>query len=85
MQKLAREIPVRNVDRTENKAGNITHYAVLRLQAKDHEELLAFILGQLIKEKARTYQLTRHQQPDRVTVKVSELDERVCSCAHTLH
>ncbi|KZV66830.1 MCM-domain-containing protein [Peniophora sp. CONT] len=45
-------------------------------QAKDHEELLAFILGQLVKDKARTYQLTRHQQPDRVSVKVSELDER---------
>jgi len=45
-------------------------------QARDHEELLAFILGQLVKEKARFYQLQRHQQPELITVKVSELDER---------
>jgi len=45
-------------------------------QAKDHEELLAFLLGQLVKDKARFYQLQRHQQPDAVTVKVAELDER---------
>ncbi|EGO25411.1 hypothetical protein SERLADRAFT_361106 [Serpula lacrymans var. lacrymans S7.9] len=45
-------------------------------QARDYEELLAFILGQLVKEKARFYQLQRYQQPELVTVKVSELDER---------
>ncbi|TBU40540.1 MCM-domain-containing protein [Dichomitus squalens] len=45
-------------------------------QARDHEELLAFILGQIVKEKARFYQLQRHQQPELVTIKVSELDER---------
>ncbi|KIJ18918.1 hypothetical protein PAXINDRAFT_109366 [Paxillus involutus ATCC 200175] len=45
-------------------------------QARDYEELLAFILGQLVKEKARFYQLQRHEQPDLITVKVSELDER---------
>ncbi|KAI0829890.1 MCM-domain-containing protein [Trametes gibbosa] len=45
-------------------------------QARDHEELLAFLLGQIVKEKARYYQLQRHSQPESVTVKVPELDER---------
>ncbi|KAH0827522.1 MCM-domain-containing protein [Lanmaoa asiatica] len=45
-------------------------------QARDYEELLAFILGQLVKEKARFYQLQRHEQPDLITIKVSELEER---------
>ncbi|KAI0717265.1 MCM-domain-containing protein [Cerioporus squamosus] len=45
-------------------------------QARDHEELLAFILGQIVKEKARFYQLQKYQQPESITVKVSELDER---------
>ncbi|RPD63724.1 MCM-domain-containing protein [Lentinus tigrinus ALCF2SS1-6] len=45
-------------------------------QARDHEELLAFILGQIVKEKARFYQLQRYQQPESITVKVSELEER---------
>ena len=30
-----------------------------------------------MKEKARFFQLQRHQQPELVTVNVSELDERV--------
>lgn len=47
-------------------------------QARDHEELLAFILGQIVKEKARLYQLQRYRQPEKITLKVSELDERVC-------
>ena len=46
-------------------------------QARDHEELLAFLLGQIVKEKARFYQLQHYQQPESITVKVSELDERV--------
>ena len=46
-------------------------------QARDHEELLSFLLGQIVKEKARFFQLQRHQQPELVTVNVSELDERV--------
>ncbi|KAK7692874.1 MCM DNA helicase complex subunit [Cerrena zonata] len=45
-------------------------------QARDHEELLAYLLGQIVKEKARLFQLQRYQQPERVNVKVSELDER---------
>ena len=46
-------------------------------QSKDHEELLAFLLGGLVKDKARFHQLQRHEQPELVTVKVSELEERV--------
>ena len=46
-------------------------------QARDHEELLAFILGQIVKEKARFYQLQKHSQPESIAVSVAELDERV--------
>ncbi|KZP18717.1 MCM-domain-containing protein [Athelia psychrophila] len=45
-------------------------------QARDHEELLSFLLGQLVKDKARLHQLQRHEHPDMVTVKIAELDER---------
>ncbi|KAL6308194.1 MCM2/3/5 family-domain-containing protein [Sparassis latifolia] len=45
-------------------------------QARDHEELLAFLLGNIVKEKARLYQLQRYQQPELITIKISELDER---------
>ncbi|THG95559.1 hypothetical protein EW026_g6122 [Hermanssonia centrifuga] len=45
-------------------------------QARDHEELLAFLLGQVVKEKVRLYQLQRHQQPEVISLKVSELEER---------
>jgi len=43
---------------------------------QDHEELLSFLLGQIIKEKARSYQATRRQPPSKVSVKTSELEER---------
>ncbi|KAF8532503.1 MCM2/3/5 family-domain-containing protein [Gautieria morchelliformis] len=45
-------------------------------QARDHEELLSFLLGQIVKERVRMYQFRRHEQPDSVTVKVADLDER---------
>jgi len=45
-------------------------------QSKDHEELLAFLLGGLVKDKARLHQLQRHEQPELVTVKLSELETR---------
>ncbi|THG97705.1 hypothetical protein EW026_g4348 [Hermanssonia centrifuga] len=45
-------------------------------QARDHEELLSFLLGQVVKEKVRLYQLQRHQQPEVISLKVSELEER---------
>jgi len=45
-------------------------------QARDHEELLAFVLGQIVKEKVRMYVLQNEEQPDRVTIKVDELNDR---------
>jgi len=45
-------------------------------QSKDHEELLAFLLGGLVKDKARFHQLRKYEQPELVTVKLSELEER---------
>lgn len=46
-------------------------------QSKDHEELLSFLLGNLIKVKVREYQLRHHTQPEKVVVKLSELEEKV--------
>ncbi|KAJ7509154.1 hypothetical protein B0H11DRAFT_1702937 [Mycena galericulata] len=45
------------------------------MQSKDHEELLEFLLGGLVKDKARLHQLQRHEQPELVTV-MSELEIR---------
>lgn len=38
---------------------------------------MAYLLGQMVKEKARLYQYQRYSQPDLVTVKVADLEERV--------
>jgi len=43
---------------------------------QDHEELLSFLLGQIIKEKARSYQATKRQAPPKISVQTSELEER---------
>ena len=40
-------------------------------QATDHEELLSFLLGQLIKERVQLYRHQRGENPERVQVKVS--------------
>lgn len=45
--------------------------------AKDHNELLAFLLGQLVREKVRAHQLRTGQGPVKVAVKIEELDDRV--------
>lgn len=46
-------------------------------KASDHEELLAFLLGQLVKDKVRYYALRNDDQaPSKVEVKLSELEER---------
>ncbi|KAG8956211.1 MCM DNA helicase complex subunit [Tulasnella sp. 424] len=45
-------------------------------QAKDHEEVLAFILGQLVKEKVHMYQLQHHEMPAKVSVPITDLEER---------
>ncbi|CAG8645726.1 5426_t:CDS:10, partial [Acaulospora colombiana] len=44
--------------------------------AKDHEELLAFLLGQLVKDKVRQHQLVTGAQPNRVTVSTAALESR---------
>ncbi|KAG9038672.1 MCM DNA helicase complex subunit [Tulasnella sp. JGI-2019a] len=44
--------------------------------AKDHEEILSFILGQLIKEKTHMYQLRNHKAPEEISLLVTELEER---------
>jgi DNA replication licensing factor MCM2 len=36
----------------------------------------------MVKEKARLYQYTRYAQPDLVTVKVTDLEERVSQVGH---
>lgn len=46
-------------------------------QSKDHDELLAFLLGGLVKDRARYFQLSKQAQPELVAVKISELEERV--------
>ena len=46
--------------------------------AKDHDELLAFLLGHLVREKVRAHQLRTGQGPAKVAVKIEELDDRVC-------
>ncbi|KAF5370597.1 hypothetical protein D9758_002005 [Tetrapyrgos nigripes] len=45
-------------------------------QSKDHEELLSYLLGQIVKDKARFYMFQRREQPELIEVKISELEER---------
>ncbi|KAL5506953.1 MCM2 [Sanghuangporus vaninii] len=45
-------------------------------QARDHEELLAFLLGQIVKDKARFYQAQHGEPPEKVSISATELDER---------
>lgn len=51
-------------------------------QSKDHEELLSFLLGNLIKLKVREHQLRYHEQPENVIVKLSELEDKVRYFVH---
>ena len=43
------------------------------------EELLSFLLGQLIKEKALLYSNLHGEAAEKITIKVAELEERVSS------
>lgn len=45
-------------------------------QATDHEELLSFLLGQLVKEKALLYSNLHGEAAEEVVVKLVELEER---------
>jgi len=44
--------------------------------AKDHEELLSFILGTTFKEKARLWQLQKHEVPEKIDVSLDEFERR---------
>ena len=46
-------------------------------QSKDHEELLSFLLGGMIKDKVRMHQIQRHELPEKVVVKLADLEEKV--------
>lgn len=46
-------------------------------RAQDHEEVLAFLLGQLIKEKVHMYQLRNHALPDKIQVPIAEFEAMV--------
>jgi hypothetical protein len=45
--------------------------------ARDHQELLSFLLGQLVKDKVRIAQLQHGTPPTEVTVHLTELEARV--------
>ncbi|KAL7410303.1 MCM2/3/5 family-domain-containing protein [Mrakia frigida] len=45
-------------------------------QATDHEELLSFLLGQLVKEKALLYSNLHEEPAEKIVIKVAELEER---------
>lgn len=45
-------------------------------QATDSDELLAFLLGQIVKERAQVYWHQRGQMPEKVTVSVKQLESR---------
>ncbi|WWD19331.1 hypothetical protein CI109_103790 [Kwoniella shandongensis] len=45
-------------------------------QATDHEELISFLLGGIIKEKVQLYRHQRGENPEKVQVKVSQLEAR---------
>ncbi|KAK4057384.1 MCM DNA helicase complex subunit [Microbotryomycetes sp. JL221] len=44
--------------------------------AQDHEEVLAFLLGQIVKDKVRLHQIRHNEQPASVTIKTNELEAR---------
>lgn len=45
--------------------------------ATDHEEVLAFLLGQLVKDKVRYHTLRDGDSPSSVTIKIADFEERV--------
>lgn len=44
--------------------------------SSDSDELLAFVLGQLVKEKAQIYYHQRGENPRKVTIRVAQLEAR---------
>lgn len=45
-------------------------------QATDHEELVSFLLGQLVKEKVQVHRINRGENPPSVRVPVHQLETR---------
>ncbi|WVO14570.1 hypothetical protein L204_102205 [Cryptococcus depauperatus] len=45
-------------------------------QATDHEELVGFLLGGIVKEKVQLYRHSHGENPEHVVVKVSQLEQR---------
>jgi len=45
-------------------------------QATDHEELISFLLGQIVKEKVQLYRHQRGENPPSVNIAVSQLETR---------
>lgn len=45
-------------------------------QATDHEELLSFLLGQLIKERVQLHRHQRGENPEKVAIKINQLESR---------
>lgn len=58
-------------------AGFFARYRKYLRVATDHEEVLAFLLGQLVKDKVRYQTLKNNASPDSVTIKIAEFEERV--------
>ena len=48
--RLAREIPVVNIDGSKNSGGRITRCATMRMQVEDHSEILRFLITDLGKD-----------------------------------
>lgn len=46
-------------------------------KATDHAELLAFLLGQLVKEKVQLVMIQRGQEPASVEIPLAQLEARV--------
>lgn len=44
--------------------------------ATDHEELVSFLLGQLVKEKVQLYRHQRGENPPAVQVQLKQLEQR---------
>ena len=54
-------------------------------KATDHAELLAFLLGQLVKEKVQLVMIQRGQEPASVEIPLAQLEARVSPVSPILY
>jgi DNA replication licensing factor MCM2 len=54
-------------------------------KATDHAELLAFLLGQLVKEKVQLVMIQRGQEPASVEIPLAQLEARVSPVSPVLY